>query len=506
MRTSRVLRIRLAITLLTATLVPAPNARLDEQAKDDSDEVRELMLRGDFAEALRRLDRIAAQRQIAPRLESSLRSECLFRLERWAEAEEALVSTLKLTPREATDERLELRVRLAGARSSQGAHGEALEALDAAFDELAGFSRKRELLLHRTAIRLSLPAHEYARVSKHAEALLALSPNDAFARFTRGIAAAKLGRFERALTDIPFGLQLDGAARDARFELALVHSKLNQPRRALEHLLAILEKDPYDSEATYQTSRALIALREPASARLGAQVIKYFETLRAAIGESSRAEHAARDGRRAEAAILRAARRERLGDYAGALQELEFASGRDPVSVDLQLAIASFFARHGALANATARLPNVRPEGRLSPNDVRRVLALEGEIGKAREKLAALRDGQSSRARRRFSEHGWSAAADIEGWLRAARRDGDVAAADRVARLILAQKPASIPALSQLVETTRSPALAIPHLHFLSRLSAVKPDDAALKRRLAEFRYIWIGDAKATPKKRTRKE
>ena len=62
-----------------------------------------------------------------------------------------------------------------------------------------------------------------------------------------------------------------------------------------------------------------------------------------------------------------------------------------------------------------------------------------------------------------------------------------------LARLLLARNPSSIAALEALLEKTSEPDLIIPRLHYLGRLSRIKPQDTALREELATLRKLLLG-------------
>ena len=62
-----------------------------------------------------------------------------------------------------------------------------------------------------------------------------------------------------------------------------------------------------------------------------------------------------------------------------------------------------------------------------------------------------------------------------------------------LARLLLARNPSSLAALQFLLEKTSEPDLIIPRLHYLGRLSRIKPEDATLREELATLRKLLLG-------------
>jgi tetratricopeptide (TPR) repeat protein len=235
-------------------------------------------------------------------------------------------------------------------------------------------------------------------------------------------------------------LTLDGAGREARFELALALGRLGRADEALAHLREILEDDPYDAEACYQASRQLIATRRPGAVRLAGHLMQYFQALREQEGASSRDQHLALAGEAAMAALERAKRQERLGRF------------------DRALAEAARARQLGAAERARAY--------------VEELWTRQGFSG------------------------GSPTPAALGAALREARQRGDAARAGRLARLLCALEPRSRAALEQLAaETASDPALIAARLHFLKRLSALDPGDEGTRTELLKLRAAFAGGA-----------
>jgi tetratricopeptide (TPR) repeat protein len=337
----------------------------------------------------------------------------LFELGDYTAAERSLETALSRSPRDAPAQRARLLTELAEVRVHAGlweaAHRNVEEAL----------SLSRDLSTRRSAAFLYLRSRRSDLALPLLEDLCREWRDDAALRLARGIARARAGRFEESLADLESGLGLEEAGRDARFELALALGKLGRAAEALARLREILERDPYDAEATYQASRQLLALRKPAALRQAALTTRYFESLRELEGPSSLAEHLAQAGRPFEAALEAATKWERMGRYDRVLAELARARALRREALEAPERLAEFWGRMG-----------FGPEPRL---------------------------------------------ADLEAAMRAAAAAGDSGRAIRAARLLAALSPANVPALSHLAASAADPALSIPRLHLLSRLVAADP-------------------------------
>jgi tetratricopeptide (TPR) repeat protein len=472
-------------------------------AVDDVDAVRRLTSSGSYERALARAteildgsDATSVARETRRELEL-FRARCLFELGRWPKCERSL---RRLLETDGTPEtvRAALLVELAKVHSHQSAHAEAFLTIDRALD----IDRSESALRAATAFALS--ARRFDRARPHIDELLAKRPRDPYALFARGIVRSRAGEFDEAIEDLRHGLTLAGARRDARFELALAFSKSRRPRESLRHTIAILERDPFDLEACYQASRALLRLEDQRSARLAALLVKYFESLGAAHGSSSRAEHLVAAGRPSDAAAMRATRRERLGDLAGAVKELDLAVELAPVSITALAARARFRLRHGLL---TISEDDIRSLESSASEDSPRASAakeLRSALSLARQPLRGTTTHATTASRELLSRSSWEdAAKPLRKLLSAARASRDTSTADDAARLLLARDPESVPALSHLLERTTDPTLIVPHLHYLRRLSDLPSVGNRFKNALMDVRRTLTGGAiKGAPEDR----
>ncbi len=411
-------------------------------------------------------------------------------LERGDYAEsESIVRRLLENAGSGTKREAMLRAQLAHVLVLQGALDEAGRVIAAAL-EVSGSSDVR-----RIAALVHLRAQSYAEALPHLDAAIRSDPEDAWLRFSRGLALVKTGRPAEALEDLGRALRDPAMRRDAHFELALALAQLGEPRRAAAHLVAILEQDPYDDEACYQLSRQLIRAGDRDRARTAALLMRYFGALRERIGESTRDHHLAATGHAVGAAIERAARRERLGDLAGAHDELDDARRRHPDDPELALALAGFWLRRGLIAEANAELERLPPAAPAELADRRAELARAGsEIAARIDDDLRGRSAALAEARRRLADARWSDAREpLEEVLEAASTLDRPAIADDAARLLLARDPRSAPALRYLVDRTRDPSLLPPHLHFLARLAKAEPGNPAHERRRARLVEAILG-------------
>jgi len=460
---------------------------------DEVESVRRLVVSGRYALALARVTGAldGAEAPILPprtrRELETFRARCLFSLGRWPDCERSLRRLLD-TGTILERERSALMIELAKVCSRQSAHAEASRTIDRALD-----IEPSETAL-RAAIGLALHARRFEQARPRIAALLARRPRDAYGLFTRGIVRSRAGDVDSAIEDLRHGLLLEGALRDTRFELALALSKAGRPTEALRYAVAILEEDPYDAEACYRATRALLERGHPSSARLAALLVKYFERLGAARGSSSRAEHLAQAGRPSAAAVMRSARRERLGDLAGAVLELDRGVELEPTSQTARSARARFRIRHGLLALADDdidALESAAP-GRSTPTGT--VEDLRAASALARRRLQETAAVGTSAPRQQLSRSTWKdAAGPLRRLLAAARESGDTSAADRAARLLLARAPDSVAALTHLLERTTDPALIVPHLHYLRRLSDLPSVGERFKKELTDVRRTLTG-------------
>jgi len=358
--------------------------------------------------------------------EAAARARRLFDLGDYPGAERAIEKILDGLPADAVSERAFRTAQLAEVRMFQGIQEAAIKDIESAL------RLSESPVVRRSAVTVYLRTQHYAEALPHISALLEKDPGDLTMLFARGIVRAKTGLFEDALGDLAVGLRIPAAEREARFELALALSRLLRPADALRHLREILEGDPADSEAVYQASRQLLALRR---ARTAAQVMAYFESLREAEGPSSRDHHYLMTGKPLEAALERAAKWERLGLYDKVLAEIARARALRPGAPEVEGWVSAFWKRLGL-------------------GDDPKPLDLEKAIDPAAD------EGKATRA----------------------------------ARLLLARDPKSLPALRYLVSRTESPSLIVPHLYYLKRLSEADPGNPKWKDDLAKARRAFEGE------------
>jgi len=436
---------------------------------------------GRFDRALLLLDRIPEPARSRPA--EKLRARCLFELGDHPACERILRDLLGGAA--AGPERAEVLAQLARVLSFQDAHDEALARIAEALRETDAPA------LHRLAIPLCLRALRHGDVLPHAGAILAASPGDPFARFARGIALARAGRHEEALPDLRAGLEVPDVLRDARLELALALGKLGRPDEALPFLLDILAADPYDAEACHQASRQLLRKKAPAAARTAALLVRYFQGLQEALGQSTRDQHMLAAGQASQAALLRAARWERVGAFDRVLSELDRAEALAAGSPTAACFAVDLWARLGLLAEAEAVLGSL-PAGRAGTDGAPPAAEARARIAARREELLGAAGTPLGKARLEAAGVRWEDSGPaLARLLAAADTAGDGALADRAARLLLARDPSSAGALAHLVERTAGPELLVPRIHYLGRLARLRPDRSA---ELAAARRTFLGE------------
>lgn len=345
-------------------------------------------------------------------------------------AEAALGRALASLPPGARAERAGMLARLAEVRSLQGDSARAAEAAEEALR--AGPRPAPDPAARRAAAFVYMRSHRYDEALPHIEALLDSDPADPSIRFWRGTVRARRGELAEAIEDLSFGLRIPGAVRDARFETALVLSKLGRPREALARLLEVLEEDPWDAEACHQASRQLLRIGGTGASRAAAVLVRWFEAVREAEGASSRDRHLAFEGKPVEAALERAARAERLGRYDRVLEEIAGARTLRAKAAEIDAFESGFWGRRGLATRST-----------------------QAEIEEAFRRASASRDERK---------------------------------AQEAARLLLAREPSSQAALSWLAEHARDPLLVLPRVHYLKRLSAADPSNPRWKAELEAAR------------------
>ena len=378
---------------------------------------------------------VVCLQSVAPGVDAVLEVRGLFEKGDYPGAERAIVALLESNPGARPEERALLYSKLAEARIFQGISPGAVEAIEQA----TRLSRSRPV--RRSAVMVYLRSQHYRELLEPSGSLLEELPTDPALRFAHGVALSKMGKHELAIDDLRAATESPEWRRDARFELGLALSKLGRIRDALVPFREILEANPHDGEACYQTARQLLRLKKPEPSRLAALLTRYFEALRQAEGESSRAEHLSFAGKPLEAGLERAARLERVGAVEAAIAE----------------------------ASRLRSLPG-------------------GEAP-----TAAWLEGLD----RRLGIPALATIADLQALLAEAPRARDSTRASGIAKAILARDPKSRPALQCLLDSTSDPSLAVPRLHYLSRLSEVDPADAPVRTALSTLRASFEGLAPA---------
>ncbi len=168
----------------------------------DGESVEKAILRdireGEYDRALQRvqeaLGELPAEAEPRGRLEE-LRARCLYEMGDYVACESALRRLLAKglsSPALARD----FETKLARVLYLQGAHGEATELLERSL-RTGSWPGARRLL-----VRIFLERRRYAEARPHIEVLVADRPDDSFALFARGTAAAKMGDYRAALADL----------------------------------------------------------------------------------------------------------------------------------------------------------------------------------------------------------------------------------------------------------------------------------------------------------------
>lgn len=471
--------------VVLATAAPSPPA----------EEVEGLVASGKYDLALEALDALlgsatskALGAEERVQLEK-LRARCLFELGDYPSCEERIRALLAGPAGPGTSDHVECLNHLAQALTFQDLHDDALKAVEEAV-------RLQDApALRRLAITVLLRAGRSDEILPHAESLLATDANNSFAHFVRGIALSGKGRLGEALRELSWGLKTPGAQRDAHFELALVRGKLNEPERALEHLLEIVVEDPYDDEACYQAALQLGRIRTPASREAAAHIRRYFMTFKKAQGESAREYPFQAVGRAALAALMRAARWRRLCVYDRTISEIRRAQAVARDNPEPFFYAADFWASVGLPAEAESALCRLetRPAG-ASEDISQRVQKLRAALAAGMNTLEAQADTPLEAARLEVAKSSWQhARAPLEALLAAAVAAGKMPVADRTARLLLARDPQSIRALAFFAQRTAVPSLLVPRLHYLTRLVRLLPDDERYRGRLLRARQEFLG-------------
>jgi len=437
-----------------------------------------------------------------------LRARACFELADFPCAERELRSALSLEvlPARAMDQ---VEEELAKALSAQNLDEEALRTIDRVI------ARNDTISARRVAAGLALRAQDFAAARRHADALLRLAdsgrsaPNErvdggdtssvrAYARFVRGIARAREGELEEAIGDLEAGLELSDAERDARFELALAHSKLGRASRALAHLWEILIVDPYDEEATYRASRALIERGGADAARLAAHAARAFDALREASDPSSREEHLRAAGRSVEADLLRPKERAAMGDLEGAVRALDRAERRGRNRESVLVARAELLLRSGAFAEAERLVREAQAIVRDGDGEAKldMLLAHARRLRDETQALATSRPSPFAEACVRLAEaEEAELIAALEAVVGARESPGDDARVIRAAGLLLALDPRSETALAFLIGRADRPDRIFFRAHYLARLRALRPEDVRVGDQLETLRRVVVGGA-----------
>ena len=182
---------------------------------------------------------------------------------------------------------------------------------------------------------------------------------------------------------------------------------------------------------------------------------------------------------------------------ARAVQAVRRAALLRPRSVEVAVRVARFWSRQGLIAEAEAALRKsvaaTLPAGD-EPGDQRveeMLKLLETQRGKLRGEAGGLGQAQLQLAVATWGE----AREPLETLLGQARRQADAARADRTARLLLARDPDSVAALRHLAERTRSPALIVPHLHYVARLARIDRAQPHWRAELERLQRALVGES-----------
>ena len=405
-----------------------------------------------------------------------LRARCLFELEDYPACEKVLQSMLDSISVDGP-QKAALLAQLARLRSWQQAHTQATATIQRALQ----LDDSPQIL--QVAVSIALRARDHTAALPHIQTLLKKNPGDARANYHLGLARLRQGKYELAIPALRRGLEVEQLRTDASFELAVALRKSGAPRQALALLIGTLEEDPARERACYQASRCLLEIGGQRQVRVSAWLLGYFKALKNARGSSSRDHHLAAAGRAAEAWLARSAVEETLGNFSGALEHLQKADGLAPGSPGVILHRAGFWIRRGLLAQARKELTGLEtPPPALLKRITGDTLA-----------LLEMKDGEFKGSLLKLATCQW---ADSEELIQEALQNSGKASAQRsidLARLLLARNPSSPAALQFLLEKTSEPDLIIPRLHYLGRLSRIKPGDTALREELATLRKLLLG-------------
>lgn len=405
-----------------------------------------------------------------------LRAKCLFELADYPACEEALQGLLDSSS-VAGRRKAALLAQVARLRSYQQAHSLAAGTIRRALeiDDIPS--------LRRIAASIALRARDHDAAFPHIEILLRQSPDDPEANYYLGLVRLRRGKYEAAIASLRRGLELKTLEKDARFELAVALRKSGEPRRALVLLIDALEDDPTLERACYQASRCLLEIGGQRPVSVSAWLLGYFKALKNATGSSSKDHHLIAAGKASQAWIARAAARETLGDFSASLRHLQKAAGLAPGASSVFLHRAGFWLRRGLLAQARKELTALEapPQALLEKitGDTLTLLEMDdGVLKNSLLKLATCKWEDSEKP--------------IEEALKSARSSDTPRSID-LARLLLARNPSSEAALRFLLDNTSEPRLIIPRLHYLARLSRIKPGDEVLREELDTLRKLLLG-------------
>ncbi|MBN1442952.1 MAG: hypothetical protein JXA90_09590, partial [Planctomycetes bacterium] len=334
-----------------------------------------------------------------------LRASCLFELGDYAGCEKEIREILSGGAGLRKAEQVEWLAHLARAQTMQDVHDEAIGTVGKALE----IDNAPEL--HRLAVTVLLRAGRFADILPHADALLEADDSDPFAHFVRGIAFARSDRFEDARRELPWGLEIPGAKRDAHFELALVLGKLREPEPALEHLLEILADDPYDQEACYQATQQLARTGTSAGKEAAAQLRRYFVSFSDARGETARHFPLQAAGLAPLAALTRAEEWKRLHVYDRMLEEIRRAQAVARDDPEPFLYEVDFWASAGLLTEAESVLSRLESRPHILPEDAsERIRKLRGALAAAMERMRAQADDPLGKALLELAETSWQEA------------------------------------------------------------------------------------------------
>ena len=109
-----------------------------------------------------------------------------------------------------------------------------------------------------------------------------IEPDNSFAYFNLGTAAALLGRYNEAAGYLRQAVRISPDLIPAWSNLGAMYNHLSQPRQALEAFRQVLRLSPADANARYQCGLALLSLGETAAARAEYEALKPLDPTLAA--------------------------------------------------------------------------------------------------------------------------------------------------------------------------------------------------------------------------------